>query len=141
MLARMNVQPMGLWREFHDDVENWVSAANGQIDASSRWVPSVDVVEKQDSYILKADLPGVDRKDIDIHFEDGELTLKGERVESGESEHDGYKRLERSYGLFQRTFRMPDSIDADNITAKNESGVLEIRIPKLEKSHKKIEVQ
>lgn len=141
MLARMNVRPMGLWQEFHDDVENWLSAANGQIDAASHWVPSVDVVEEQDSYILKADLPGVDRKDIDILFEDGSLTLKGERSESSESEHEGYKRIERSYGSFQRTFRMPENIDAENITAKNDSGVLEVRIPKLEKTHKKIEVQ
>ena len=141
MLARMNVRPMGLWREFNDDVENWLSAANGQFDASSHWVPSVDVVEEKDSYLLKADLPGVDRKDIEIHFEDGALTLKGERSDASESEHEGYKRIERSYGSFQRTFRMPENIDAENITAKNESGVLEIRIPKLEKTHKKIEVQ
>ena len=104
-------------------------------------MPSVDVVEEQDSYVLKADLPGVDRKDIDILFEDGSLTLKGERSESSESEHEGYKRIERSYGSFQRTFRMPENIDAENITAKNDSGVLEVRIPKLEKTHKKIEVQ
>ncbi len=141
MLARMNVGPMGLWREFNDDVEHWLSAANGQVGASSHWVPSVDVVEEQDSYLLKADLPGVDRKDIDIQFEEGALTLKGERAEASESEHEGYKRIERSYGSFQRTFRMPDNIDIDNITAKNESGVLEVRIPKLEKAQKKIEVQ
>ena len=61
MLARMNVQPVSLWREFNDDVENWLSAANGQLDTSSRWVPSVDVIEEQDHYLLKADLPGIDR--------------------------------------------------------------------------------
>ena len=95
MLARMNVNPTSLWREFND-MENWLSAANGQSDSISRWVPKVDVVEQDGHYALKADLPGIDRKDIEIIFEDGELTLKGERSESIDSDHDGYKRVERS---------------------------------------------
>jgi HSP20 family protein len=140
MLARMSVNPTSIWREFND-MENSLSAANGQSEATSRWVPTVDVIEQKDHYVLKADLPGIDRKDIEIIFEDGALTLKGERSESTDSEHDGYKRVERSYGAFQRTFRMPDNIDADAITAKSEQGVLEVRVPKLEKVQKKIEVQ
>ncbi|MDW3095777.1 MAG: Hsp20/alpha crystallin family protein [Gammaproteobacteria bacterium] len=140
MLARMNVQPTSLWREFNN-IENWLSAANGQLENASRWMPSVDVIEREDHYILKADLPGVDRKDIEIVFEDGALTLKGERSDNSESDHDGYKRLERSYGGFLRSFRMPENIDADNITAKSEHGVLEVRVPKQEKSQKKIKVQ
>jgi len=141
MLARMNVQPVSLWREFHDDMDSWLTAANGQMEVVSRWAPSVDVVEEKDGYVLKADLPGVDRKDIEIVFEDGVLTFQGERKENVESEHDGYERIERSYGSFKRTFRMPDNIDADAISAKNENGVLEVRIPKQEKAQKKIEVQ
>lgn len=137
----MNVQPLSLWRDFHGDVDNWFTAANGQLDSASRWVPSVDVVEEQDHYLLKADLPGVERKDIDIVFEDHALTVKGQRSHSSESEHDGYKRIERAYGSFQRTFRLPDNIDAENISAKNDNGVLEVRIPKQEKAQKKIEVQ
>ncbi|MFK8026979.1 MAG: Hsp20/alpha crystallin family protein [Gammaproteobacteria bacterium] len=139
MLARMNVQPMSLWREF-DGMENWLSSANGQAETTSRWVPSVDVIEQQDHYVITADLPGIDRKDIEIVFEEGALTLKGERSDNVESEHDGYKRVERSYGSFQRTFRMPDNINADAITAKSEQGVLEVRVPKQEKAQKKIEV-
>ena len=141
MLARMNGQPVSLWREFHDDMDSWLTAANGQMEAASRWAPSVDVIEGKDSYVLKADLPGVDRKDIDIVFEDGALTVQGERKENVESEFDGYKRIERSCGSFSRTFRMPDNIDADAISAKNQNGVLEVTIPKQEKAQKKIEVQ
>lgn len=140
MLARMNVQPTSLWREFND-IENWLSAANGKPENASHWAPSVDVIEREDHYVLKADLPGVDRKDIDIVFEDGALTLKGERSDNTESDHDGYKRVERSYGVFRRSFRMPENIDVDNITAKSEHGVLEVRVPKQEKAQKKIEVQ
>ena len=140
MLARMNVTPIRLWREFND-MENGWSAANGQQEADPRWVPAVDVIEQQDQYVLKADLPGIDRKDIEIIFEEGALTLKGERSESVESDRDGYQRTERSYGRFQRTFHMPENIDADAITAKSEQGVLEVRVPKQEKVQKKIEVQ
>ena len=105
MLARMNVKPVSLWREFND-MENWLSAANGQLETASGWVPTVDVIEQQDHYVLKADLPGIDRDNIEIIFEDGALTLKGERNESVDSNHDGYKRIERTYGRFQRTFSM-----------------------------------
>jgi HSP20 family protein len=140
MLARMNVKPISLAREFHD-MENWLSAANGQLESAARWVPTVDVIEQQDHYVLKADLPGIDRKDIEIVYEEGELTLKGERSDNSVSDYDGYKRVERSYGAFQRTFRMPDNIDADAITAKSNNGVLEVCIPKQEKAQKKIEVQ
>ncbi len=140
MLARMNVQPTSLWHEFND-IGNWLSAANGQLENTSRWVPSVDAIECEDCYVLKADLPGVDRKDIEITFEDGALTLTGERSNDVESDHNGYKRVERSYGAFRRTFRMPDNIDAESISAKSEHGVLEVRVPKQEKAQKKIEVQ
>lgn len=140
MLARMNVKPTSLWREFND-IENWLSAANGQQEAEPRWVPAVDVIEQQDHYVLKADLPGIDRKNIEITFEEGALTLKGERSESAGSNHDGYQRIERSCGGFQRTFRMPENINAEAITAKSENGVLEVCVPKQEKAQKKIEVQ
>jgi len=144
MLARMNVKPASLWNEF-SDMEHWLSAANGsangQVESTSRWVPTVDVVEQQDKYVLTADLPGIERKDIEIIFEDGTLTLQGERSQSVDSDHDGYQRVERSYGSFQRTFRLPDNIDAESITAKSEHGVLEVRVPKKEKAQKKIEVQ
>ena len=141
MLARRNVQPVSLWREFHNDIDNWFTAANGQFNQATHWMPAVDVIEEDDHYLLKADLPGVDAKDIDIVFEDGALTIKGERSENSETEQNGYKRIERTHGSFQRTFRMPDNVDADNITAKNQHGVLDVRIPKQEKAQRKIEVQ
>ena len=141
MLARVNTQPMSLWREFHDEMDNWLSAANSQLETSSRWVPAVDVIEEQDSYVLKADLPGIEPKDIEITYKENALTIKGERSEESETERDGYQRIERSHGEFQRVFHMPENIDVDNISAKNEHGVLVVRIPKQEKAQKKIEVQ
>ncbi len=142
MLARINTQPVSLWHDFHDEVDRWLSAANGQLDAASaQWAPAVDVIEEKDSYVFKADLPGVDRNDIEIVYQDDALTIKGSRSNESESEHDGYKRIERSHGEFQRTFRLPKHIDAEAISAKNEQGVLVVRVPKQQKAQKKIEVQ
>lgn len=141
MLARINTQPVSLWREFHDEMDNWLNAASGQVSKNAPWSPAVDVVEEKDSYVLKADLPGVDAKNIDITYEDNALTIKGERSHESSSDYDGYKRIERSHGVFQRTFRMPENVDADKISAKNDHGVLVVRIPKQETSQKKIAVQ
>ena len=140
MLARRNVKPVSLWRDFYGDMDSWF-AANGQFDQADTWMPAVDVIEEDGYYLLKADLPGVDAKEIDIMFEENSLTIKGERTENNETEKNGYKRIERRHGSFQRTFSLPDNVDADNITAKNQHGVLEVRIPKQEKAHRKIEVQ
>ena len=140
MLAKMNVKPVSLWRDFYGDMDSWF-AANGQFDQADSWMPAVDVIEGDDHYLLRADLPGVDAKNIDIVFEDNALTIKGERNEHGETEKNGYKRIERRHGSFQRTFSLPDNVDADNITAKNQHGVLDVRIPKQEKPQRKIEVQ
>ena len=140
MLARRNVKPVSLWRDFYGDMDS-LFAANGQFNQADTWMPAVDVIEEDDHYMLKADVPGVDAKEIDIVFEDNALTIKGERTENNESEKNGYKRIERRHGSFQRTFSLPDNVDADNITAKNQHGVLEVRIPKQEKAHRKIEVQ
>ena len=148
MLATMNTRPLSLWHGLHDDMERWLSAPVAT--AAQRWMPSVDVVEAKDHYLFHADLPGVELDQIEVLFEDGLLTIKGERNENQrdkehseekEIEEKGYRRIERSYGSFQRSFRLPDAIDADNITAKGDKGVLEVRVPKQEKAHRKIQIQ
>lgn len=141
MLARMNVEPVSLWSGLSDDMEGWLSAANDQFDNESRWAPQVDVIEEEDYYLFRADVPGVESKNIDVIFEDNALTIKGERSENKQSEVKRYKRIERSCGSFQRSFRLPDNIDADAISAKSAKGVLEVRVPKQEKAQKKIEIQ
>ncbi len=141
MLARMNTQPASFWQDIHQDIGQWFAAANSQLDNSARWLAAVDVVEQNDHYVLKADLPGIAREDIEIVYQDNALTIKGERSASNHSEHEGYKHIERSYGMFQRTFHLPENIDAENISATSENGVLSVHIPKQEKAHKKIEVR
>ena len=97
------------------------------------WVPSVDIKETKDAYILNADIPGVDPADIEIQTEDGLLTLKGKRESEKKEENDGFTRVERRFGQFYRRFKLPDSTDSENIQAKSKHGVLEIQIPKLDK--------
>lgn len=100
---------------------------------TSDWAPAVDIKEEKDRFVLHADIPGVDPKDIEVHMEDGILTIKGERESEKKEEREGYKRIERAYGSFYRRFSMPDTADAEKINAKSKNGVLEIVIPKHEK--------
>ncbi len=100
---------------------------------TSRWRPAVDIKEEKDRFVIYADLPGVDPKDIEITMDQGVLTLKGERSEETKEEREGYKRVERVSGSFYRRFSLPDTADFDHIEAKGKNGVLEITLPKHEK--------
>jgi len=97
---------------------------------TSQWMPRVDIREEDKRFVIFADVPGVDPREIEIHMDKGILTLKGERQsEAGESGGQ-FTRVERSHGTFYRRFALPDSADADGITASGRHGVLEISIPK-----------
>lgn len=98
--------------------------------SSSDWTPAVDVKEEEDRFLIRADLPGVDPKDIDLHVEKGMLSIRGERESESRDEREGYKRVERVHGSFYRRFSLPDNVDTDNIKADSRHGVLEISIPK-----------
>ncbi len=101
--------------------------------ATSDWTPAVDIKETAEAFVIHADIPGVDPSDINVNMEDGILTIKGERESKSEEEQQDYKRVERSWGTFYRRFSLPDTADADKISAKSSHGVLEITIPKQEK--------
>lgn len=101
--------------------------------ATSHWTPAVDIREEADKYVLLADLPGVDPKDIEITMENGMLTIKGERKVEEQENHEGYTRLERVRGIFHRRFSLPETANVENISARSNNGVLEIYIPKQEK--------
>jgi HSP20 family protein len=95
-----------------------------------RWVPPMDLVETNDHLVLKADLPGLDKEDVEIEVKDGVLTVSGERRTEHEDSADGYHRVERAYGRFSRSLSLPQGIDADQVQADFDKGVLEVRIPK-----------
>ena len=107
-----------------------------------RFQPQVDFEENPENYLLKVDLPGMDKKDIEISMSDDRLTLSGERHRESEQTKEGVHHYERSYGRFERTFTLPKDVDAENIQARYENGVLEVLVPKTEaKKPKKIQIE
>lgn len=101
---------------------------------ASMWSPSVDIFETPDSIVMKAELPGVSRDNIDIQVQDNTLTLKGERKFEHEVKEENYLRVERSYGAFQRTFNLPTGVQQGKIKAVFKDGVLEVTMPKAEEA-------
>jgi len=97
---------------------------------SSKWNPSVDIYEKENAIVLKAELPGIDENDIELKIEDSTLTLKGDRKFEKETKEENYHRIERSYGSFYRSFTLPRNIDQDKIKAESENGILKVTLPK-----------
>jgi HSP20 family protein len=113
-----------------------------QRDFSASWLPSVDVREEAERFVVNVDLPGVDKKDIEIVAEKGVLTIKGERHAETKSDTASYERVERVSGTFLRRFTLPENAQADAIAAKQTNGVLEVTIPKQPQVQpKRIEVQ
>src|SRR3954447_8952425 len=108
--------------------------ANQGNGAIRRWIPPMDLVETDDHLVLRADLPGIDEKDVDIEIKDGVLTVAGERKTEHESKEEGYYRVERAFGHFSRSLSLPDGIDSEKVTANFDRGVLEVKIPKPEQT-------
>ncbi len=106
------------------------------------WVPAFDVIEKEKEYVVTAEVPGIDPKDIDITISNGILTIKGEKKREQESKDENYYYMERQYGTFQRSFRLPDEVKTDEVDAKYKNGVLTLVLPKAHVGNvKKIEIK
>jgi HSP20 family protein len=101
-------------------------------DAARRWVPAMDLVESDDRYVLRADLPGLSEKDLTIEFEANVLTISGERKAAHTETKGGYRRIERSYGSFSRSLTLPEGVHPESVEARFDRGVLEVSIPKPE---------
>lgn len=132
-MTLMRYQPWGRLGQFHEEMDrllNRYQPAEETSVTTSDWTPAVDVKEEEGRFLIRADVPGVDPKDIEVHMDKGMLTIEGKRDSEIRDEKDGYKRVERVYGSFARRFSLPDTADADNIKAESKHGVLEIVIPK-----------
>ena len=105
----------------------------GQRDQKDWW-PVMNVVETKDKFTITAELPGLDSKDVKVSLEGGILSIQGEKKEEHEDKEGSYHRLERSYGSFSRSIRLPDNIDPDKIKAKYKDGVLTLTVPKTKES-------
>jgi HSP20 family protein len=107
----------------------------GRPDAGSRrWVPAMDLVETDDHLVLRADLPGLSEDDVEIEVKDNLVTISGERKAEKEERGEGYYRIERASGGFSRSLSLPEGVDAEEVTAEFDKGVLEVRIPKPEET-------
>jgi HSP20 family protein len=131
----IHYEPLGALRTLRDDVNRLLTGAldgeDGSSVVTSRWAPAVDIKEEDQSFVIHADIPGVDPKDIEITLDNGVLTIRGERrLETKQEGDHGYRRVERLHGTFYRRFSLPDTADPEKVQAKGSNGVLEVVIPK-----------
>jgi HSP20 family protein len=117
---------------FTREVDRLFDTFFGQEREARRWVPPMDLVEAEDHFVLKADLPGLREADVKIEVADNTLMISGERKAEHEQKERGWYRIERSFGSFSRSLTLPEGVDADAIDAEFHDGVLEVRIPKPE---------
>ncbi len=146
----MNLVKWNPWRDMETFSDQFNRLLNGaqftpalpsEDSSISSWKPNADIFDQDDKIIIRADLPGVDKKDIHIDLKDNVLTLEGERSHEEEVNEDNYYRKERVHGKFLRSFMLHEGMDPDKIKAEYNDGVLNIEIPKPEeKKPKKISV-
>ena len=134
-LREMTAMQNRINRMFNDPY--WLTDRMDDDTGMGRWNPAVDLYEKDDHFVIKAELPGVDKKDIAIDLKDRVLTLSGERSYENEVKEESYYRRERSYGKFQRAFTLPADVDSDKIKAEFKDGLLQIEVPKPEEQKPK----
>ena len=127
-------EPWSISDLLNRDLDRFAPRRNAAADVKNRrtdWAPAVDIVEQKDRFVLLADVPGVDPANIEVQMDDGVLSDCGERNVESRDETDGVRRFERASGRFDRRFTLPETANAEGITAKSSNGILEVVIPKL----------
>jgi len=129
-LAKFQDEMNRLFSRFFDD---WVPEALGR----SQWLPALDIAERDDAVVVKADLPGIKPEEIEITVEDNVLTISGEKKESTETQEENYYHCERRHGRFRRDIPLPRSVDPEKIDASCQDGVLTVTLPKRQEAKPK----
>lgn len=125
-------------RAFGDSLARW----GGEEGTFGTWLPPVEIFEKEDNLVIRAELPGMSQKDIELNVENGVLMIKGEKRREKELKEENIHRAERYYGSFVRTFALPTTVDVEKIRASYKDGVLEVVLPKAETAKaKRIEIK
>lgn len=127
----MRTQMDRLWDSFHE------GRARRRLDEELEWLPSIDVAETKNDIVVKAEVPGMDPKDIDISLSDGTLTIKGEKKQEREEKEEDYHLVERSYGTFTRSVQLPKQVKHDHVSASYKNGILKVILPKSEEAKTK----
>jgi len=113
----------------------WYGLQSGNAAASQAWAPAIDIAEREDAYLVTAELPGIGTGDVEITFQDGLLTIQGERHSPLESAGEKVHRSERRYGAFRRSITLPSHVQSEKIEASAQDGVLQIVVPKAQEAH------
>jgi HSP20 family protein len=135
-MAIIRWDPIRDLMNLQNNIQSMLDTPSGQRadDSYGTWMPPVDIFERGDDLILRAELPGVERSDIDIHVENNTLTLRGERKRDLEIENGKAYRVERTFGTFMRRFSLPTTVNSAKIVARHKDGILEIVLPKIEEA-------
>lgn len=142
--TRRSTSPISTFRSMLDDFFSEPFFSMHDRDITGTVWPRIDITEEDKDYVIRADMPGMDKKDIDVSVEGDTLTISGEKKEESKTSEGGYQHMERSYGSFSRSFALPDYVDKENVDASLKSGVLELRLKKTgepKRNGKKIEVK
>jgi len=124
-------------RIFDDALHGQRGADEDEWALGGAWAPAVDIYEQGDNIVLKAELPGIEAKDVDIRVENNVLTLRGERKFESEVRREDCHRVERAYGTFSRSFTLPNVVDTEKIKADYKDGVLQVTLPQKEEAKPK----
>lgn len=138
-LATFPADILGMQREMNKMFDRFFRGGtvdNGDLIPTS-WLPAMDLVENDNTYVAKVELPGVSKDDVKITLQDNTLTIRGEKKSEKETKEANYHHLERSYGAFQRSFALPGSVKSDKVEAEYKDGILTITLPKSEESRRK----
>ncbi len=113
---------------------NWPRLAAEGNGKKLEWAPSTNISETDKEYVIRAELPAVKKEDVQVVFDDGMITIKGERKQQKEDKNEKFHRIESLYGSFERRFSLPENVNADGISCESREGILTVRIPKTEPS-------
>ena len=133
-LTRYSPTFSGLRREIDRLFDDMVRTGDDEAARSALWAPRTDISETEDRYVLRMDMPGLSRKDLNIELKDDTLTVSGERKTEHEENEESFHRVERSYGRFFRSFTLPQASDTEKVKARMKEGVLTVEVPKREES-------
>ncbi len=130
-----------LQRNINELFEGSLGKTTGESTALNTWTPSVDIYEDENSFLIKVDLPEINKEDVKVNLDNNVLSISGERRLENEDRREGYHRVERVYGQFYRSFTLPSNVNIESINAAFKDGVLRLRLPKKEEAKpKQIEV-
>jgi HSP20 family protein len=133
-LAKTEADAFSEMRRLQDEMLQLFDSSVAHRSFGGMFVPAIDVIEDKDNLIVRADLPGLTKDDVEITIQDNVLTLRGEKKEESETKEKNFYRMERSYGVFNRSFELPATVNANKVEAKFKDGVLRPKKPSLSRS-------